>query len=219
MSHLHLDYPCFEKLMDSDEATFQTTLDERSAFERSKPICCRLELIHYNFLLFSMVEDYSIRHHIKYNSISTISFMPYMSGRTETVENKLSDMLPSSAALVFSGWSCTWTHSFGILTSLLSDSSGGSETGLRTFFQLEDDSSLSTKDHYQFMLRILEYYGKAWKNVSCTAGEDCAEKEAIARPAKVSMVGCASRRKNLAMGMYLQEDEIPVEKNNKLRQR
>lgn len=135
-----------------------------------------------------------------------------MSERTKIIENKIASLLPSSFALLLDGCSCTSTRFLGVFASFHSDSSRGYETCLVTFSPPEDESSLSTEDHYTFVSRILELYGKVCKNVSCLVRDNRTSNKATDRHAKAPPVGCASNRFNLAMKMVLQEDEALLEK-------
>lgn len=72
----------FEKLMDCDEATLQTTLDKDFILNRSRHIYGWFQLIIYNFLPFETMQKDAFRDHVKYDRVSTTSFMQYLSKLT-----------------------------------------------------------------------------------------------------------------------------------------
>ncbi len=84
------------------------------------------------------------------------------------------------------------------------------------FSPCESENSQSAENHYQFLLFVLELFGKSIENVVALEGDNRSANKAFAIRVGCGFVGCASHRYNLAMKDILQEEQIVIQKVREL---
>ncbi|KAH9135418.1 hypothetical protein LEN26_006419 [Aphanomyces euteiches] len=81
---------------------------------------------------------------------------------------------------------------------------------------MNDKTRMTSDAHLEFMVFVLELYGKSWSNVVALIGDNCSTNIALARKAAVSFIGCASHRFNLAVKDILANHEPLLAKINRI---
>ena len=80
-----------------------------------------------------------MREHVKYDPISLKSFMRYLPLITESVDKKISDMLPDQFAIILDGWFSGSTHFLAVFASFPYNNDPGFQLRLLTFSPLGDE--------------------------------------------------------------------------------
>ncbi|RHY05928.1 hypothetical protein DYB37_012316 [Aphanomyces astaci] len=139
-----------------------------------------------------------------------------MAKLSDSVEKKISAMLPNSFAIVFDGWSIGSTHYVAIFATFPTDDAIGYKKVLLSFSPINDEDSLSAIAHYDYLSFVLEVYGKNMSNVVALIGDNCSVNVAFARRCGLPLVGCASHRFNLFVNDILTDYEPLLEAVNDL---
>jgi hypothetical protein len=75
---------------------------------------------------------------------------------------------------------------------------------LLAFAPLLDETSFTAKNHCDFILATLDWYGLPVNKLVCLIGDNCSTNGATARLLSVPLLGCRSHRLNLAVEAYIQ---------------
>ena len=139
-----------------------------------------------------------------------------MSGRTlrcniltvgDVMKNTLQQELPSRFSIVFDGWSEGTQHYIDVAASYIKKVDD-TKVSVQTMLSMRPLLAVGVKgmqavDHIDHLTRVLESYGK--NNVVCLVGDSCAVNQSMARIMKVSLLGCASHKFNLAVSRWIAE--------------
>lgn len=165
---------------------------------------------------FNFVSKRVYRKHFKQNSISVNTLMKYLEQLTKLTEKKISDELPDKFSIIFDGWSSLGSHFVSIFASFPFENSLGYKVVLLAVSPMENEDSLSSAEHLDFLKYTLSIYGKSIENVVAMVGDNENTNKAFARLAGCPFIGCASHRFNLAMKDIISEYRDEITKVNDL---
>ncbi|KAF0706983.1 hypothetical protein AaE_013834 [Aphanomyces astaci] len=205
-SHIEREHPEFVHYDALDPATQQSVF----ASLTPKPVQAVhgwLTWITASLMPFSFCENDMARRFTTLATISVKTLMKWMHAMCRWMENKISETLPESFAIVYDGWTSGSTHYVAMFATFSNDSHRGYEKVLLAMSPMNEEESLSAAAHVQYLDFVLGVYGKDRENVVALIGDNCSTNRAFARLAGVPMIGCASHRFNLFVGDVLAEHE------------
>ena len=216
LSHVQTAHPDHIDLLTSDSDVSQERMDAYFKTSKSAHIYGWIGYLVNGLLPFSHVQKPHIRKHIIHQSISLTTFKKYLHALTESVEHKITSLLPTKFSLVFDGWSCDTTHYLCVFASFPADCATRCTMRLLSFSPMGDELQLDTQQHIEFLTYVLDIYGKSWKNVVCLVGENCSTNKSLSTKCEIPLIGCCSHRFNLAVVGVLSEEDDIIQKVNSI---
>ncbi len=83
---------------------------------------------------------------------------------TKIVEEKIRNILPHALAIVFDGWTTSDSHYITMYATFADDCTLGYKSVLLALSPFESEDSQSAENHYEFLLFVLELFGKSIEN-------------------------------------------------------
>ena len=78
------------------------------------------------------------------------------------------------------------------------------------FAPLLSETSFTARDRYEFVLWVLQLYGKNLDNVTAIIGDNVSTNKELADLSSKPLIGCASHRFNIAGRAFLVPYEEPI---------
>lgn len=144
-----------------------------------------------NLLLFSFLEEGTIRTHIEHDLISLTTFMRYLPWLLQCVEEKVSRLLPTKFSL--DGFSEGCTHYLAMFASHSISNVAGYIVRCLFISSLGNGFSSKADEHVSFTTYVLGVCKCSW-DVTALIGDNCATNRSIANEAGQLLIGCASTR-------------------------
>ena len=141
----------------------------------------------------------------KTKPISSKTMRKYILTLTPHVEKSIADNLPDIFALEFDGWTMGTVHYVALIASYCKDVVHH-ET-LLALAPLLQEESLGAVQHIEFMESTLALYNKSLANVVAFIGDNSSTNRKISNDCDIPLIGCASHRFNLAVNMWLEEEQ------------
>lgn len=157
-----------------------------------------LDKVITNLYPFFFQESEVIRSEVKVDGLNTETLMKYMGLVTEPVEEKVSMKLPGEFAIAFDGWGSQQTHDVCVFEVFSSKESSSSAKFLLVFLPFEKKECLDSASRKDFLQFVLSIFKKSLENVVCLIKGNRAANKAVADLFPTLLVGCYSRRFNLA---------------------
>lgn len=133
------------------------------------------------------------------------------------IEGILKDILPDRFAVAFDGWdNGNNTNYCGVFVMWYDNEKAINRVYLLRMAPLYRADDYGADSHIQTLVRFLGRVGKTLENVVVLCGDNCETNLAIARRTGIHFMGCHSHRLNLAVKLFLQPDEVILEKVNSL---
>lgn len=124
--------------------------------------------------------------------------------------------MPEKICLIFDSWSHGNTHYTAVFATYKTEKNGPYACDLLGFGPFEDETSLGTKELYNYLTFTLSIYGKGWENVTALVADNCNVNKSLADMVDCGFVGCCSHRFNLAVQDILKGAEETLNKLNTL---
>lgn len=115
------------------------------------------------------------------------------------VEEKMTGILLDMIALAFDGWSCESRYLVAVPASFESDNDRGPKQAMLRFSSLANETGHTTQEHKLFIKHVLCTYGRSWASVIALIGYNVSVNKRLASIIAKLLIGCASRRFNLAI--------------------
>ncbi|KAJ0395211.1 hypothetical protein P43SY_004069 [Pythium insidiosum] len=138
---------------------------------------------------------------MRFGSISVPTFKKRLRVIVDLLKRRIADELDGEKyALVFDGFTDAAEHNLGVFIA--------SPKALRfvAFSPFEDDASMTTADHIDFLDNVIDSFALDVANMVCIVSDNMATNRAIARRTGIAMLGCAAHRLNLAVRDWIAED-------------
>ncbi|CAI9724206.1 XP_036367828.1uncharacterized protein LOC118767407 [Octopus vulgaris] len=148
--------------------------------------------------------------------MTNVILKKYMEKLTQEAEKKISDELPSKFSLVIDDWTKGSTHFIGLFASYSRKYQNYYCTVLLAFSPMVSEKSITTSYYVEFIEYVLSVYNKNLENVVAITGDNTEVNKSIANLCRVSLIGCASHKFNLAVSTYLEKQELLLDKINML---
>lgn len=111
---------------------------------------------------------------------------------TRHMESKIKKVLPHCFAVVFDGWSTGRTHCVGVFGTYRSDSVVGYDKVWLWISPMEDETSQSTKEHFRFLVFVLDVYYRKLSTVATIIGDKNSTNITFSRMVCPNFTGCDS---------------------------
>ncbi len=131
---------------------------------------------------------------------------------TALVKSRIAKLLRKHIALEFDGWIQDNTHYLAVFASFLSFNSKGKETRFLDLSKIGDECSLSSKEHHEFLMLVLELCFLNWTNIACLTGDNVSTNKALSNIIKIPLIGCTSHRFHLDVQDILHTEQDVIDK-------
>ena len=184
MNHITGKHPDYAHLANGNkeknslDAYFDTTTKENNIF-------CWLDWIIVEGKPFNTVEKELTRKYSKLTPICTETLMKYMNLLTREVEAVIIKLLPSLFCLVFDGWTLDGQSTHFVALFATFQNQGVNYKVLLAFSTLQEENDFSAISHKNFIVEVLQIFGKNLSNIICLVGDNCNTNIAIAKQCNV----------------------------------
>ena len=162
---------------------------------------------------FNFCENELTRQNTNLQDFSAHSLVCYLEKITEKREQKIKEILPEKFSLICDGRSSGPDHYFGIFASFYDKISGNQKTYFLALSLLLDDERFDAKNHFEFIVSMLEnYFGKSISNVMGIVCDNASVMKTLSKLLKIPMIGCPSQRPNLAAEVCLETKKSIITK-------
>lgn len=165
-----------------------------------KTLCIHawLDLVVAVIQPFLVVENMRFAKQFQHDKSSRITFMKYLQRLTEKVKTHISARLPSKLALVFDGWSASYTHYMALFATFSSATGNGYSKILLALSPFEAEDDLRADQHMGFPEYGVARFGKSLHSVVALTGDNCSINKSFFRKMGCVFVGCMCHRFNLS---------------------
>lgn len=184
--------------------------------DREKEMYNWINFIVMKNLPVSFVQCPFTRDISRLKAVSAQTLRGHILSLLSVVKEAIKNELPSKFTLVFDGWT-EGTHHYVAVAAAYMKVIDGKDVPTQTMLSLkpllaEGIKGMRARDHLDHIENVLESYDKAFRNVICLVGDNCAVNQSMARILNVPLLGCASHKFNLAVREWIarQEQLAPI---------